>query len=242
MKQALIAVLVVAAAIFVGYGPVLAHSEKELPNPGLTPSSPFYFLDRFGEFMREFFTFSPEGKARLQVEFSAERVAEVKLTLETHGANSGALETALSRLQKNVSRAADFVAEERNEGKEVDELAQEIGEGFEEQRDLLEEIFEERTETLKIKEEELKARIEKVADDEEIGKLLEELDALAKELEVLEIKEEVLGPDDNLDVDMDADVDLRRELESLDQLEIEIQQEIGAEEAKTEVKSRVESR
>ncbi|MEK9183862.1 MAG: DUF5667 domain-containing protein, partial [Patescibacteria group bacterium] len=56
---------------------VFAQNGTTLPNAGLTPESPFYFLDKLGEALREFFTFNPEGKARLQIAFAAERVAEI---------------------------------------------------------------------------------------------------------------------------------------------------------------------
>ena len=62
---------------------VSAQNQAVLPNAGFTPESPFYFLDKFGEALRSFFTFNPEGKARLQITFAAERVAEIKVILET---------------------------------------------------------------------------------------------------------------------------------------------------------------
>ena len=41
--------------LFFGFG-ILAQ-EVELPNPGLTPDSPFYFLETITEDIRTFFTF-----------------------------------------------------------------------------------------------------------------------------------------------------------------------------------------
>ena len=35
-----------------------------LPKAGLTPNNPFYFLERWGEGLREFFTFSAEAKMK----------------------------------------------------------------------------------------------------------------------------------------------------------------------------------
>ncbi|MDA1337149.1 MAG: DUF5667 domain-containing protein [bacterium] len=65
------------AAFLLG-GVASAKEQTVLPNPGITPESPFYFLDRIGEALQEFFTFNPEGKARLQITFAAERVAEIE--------------------------------------------------------------------------------------------------------------------------------------------------------------------
>lgn len=60
-------------------------SQTTLPSAGLTPESSFYFLDRLGENLRHFFTFNPEAKARLQISFAAERIAEIIVILETKG-------------------------------------------------------------------------------------------------------------------------------------------------------------
>ena len=220
MKHIIVS-LVTLTVIAAGCGVAYAHLEAQLlVSPGLTPSSPFYFLDRLGEFVEEFLTFSPEGKARLQVEFAAERVAEVKLTLETRGASSRALETALDRLQDNVLRATDILAEEKSEGKDVDDLAAEIKEDFEEQEDLLEEIFEERKEILEVREEELKKKIEELTEDEEVSELLDELNELAEELEVLE-KPDLAEFDGD---DLDLDEDLEEELEDIEELEKEAEE------------------
>ena len=57
--------------------PFLAFAQSPqatLPSAGLTPESNFYFLDKFGEAFREFFTFNPDGKAHLQITFAAERI------------------------------------------------------------------------------------------------------------------------------------------------------------------------
>ena len=63
--------------------PFSALAQTTLPGAGLTPESSFYFFDRIGEALQEFFTFNPEAKARLQITFAAERVAEIKIILET---------------------------------------------------------------------------------------------------------------------------------------------------------------
>ena len=76
IKIVLISLLFIPALVF-------AQNQAVLPNAGLTPESPFYFFDKLGEALREFFTFNPEGKARLQITFAAERVAEIKVILET---------------------------------------------------------------------------------------------------------------------------------------------------------------
>ncbi len=59
--------LVIGLLISIGGATVVRAQEPEaLPSPGITLGSPFYFLDRIGEAIREFITFNPEAKARFQ--------------------------------------------------------------------------------------------------------------------------------------------------------------------------------
>jgi hypothetical protein len=62
-------------------GAVLA-ADGDLPDPGITPDSPFYFLDTFGKNIAMFFTFGAEAKAGKALEYAEERLAEVKVMAE----------------------------------------------------------------------------------------------------------------------------------------------------------------
>lgn len=53
--------------------------EEELPDPGITPDSPFYFLDNWGKKIGLFFAFGPEAKARKALEYAEERLAEAQV-------------------------------------------------------------------------------------------------------------------------------------------------------------------
>ncbi|MEK7075516.1 MAG: DUF5667 domain-containing protein, partial [Patescibacteria group bacterium] len=85
------------------------NTQVTLPSAGLTPASPFYFLDRLGENLRQFFTFNPEAKAKLQIEFAGERIAEIKIMVEKKGVNAKGLAIAESLLKANVAYAAEIV-------------------------------------------------------------------------------------------------------------------------------------
>ena len=69
--------------------------DEELPDPGLTPESPFYVFDTLGKNISMFFTFGPEAKARKALEYAEERLAEARamatanLTRETTQAADG---------------------------------------------------------------------------------------------------------------------------------------------------------
>ena len=123
-------------------GLVVLAQEAELPNPGLTPESPFYFLDRLGETLHDFFTFNPEAKARLQLTFVAERIAEIKIMLETKGVEAKGLDVAQAYLEAHAAKIANIVEQEKEKGKDVAELAGEVVDAFHEKRTQAKAIFE----------------------------------------------------------------------------------------------------
>lgn len=105
----IVAILVTVTVACGVAGLATAHPEGiVLPSPGLTPASPFYFLDRFGEWISEFFTFNAEGKARLQIKFAWERLAEIQVLIETRGVEAPGLEVARERLSGHLSKATDL--------------------------------------------------------------------------------------------------------------------------------------
>ncbi|MEK7146837.1 MAG: hypothetical protein AAB772_01120 [Patescibacteria group bacterium] len=190
-----------------------------LPNPGLVPGNPFYFLDRIGEAVREFFTFNPEAKARLQVNFAAERIAEIKIIFETKGVNAPGLDIAQSRLKAHFAKAANIVENEKSKGKEVSELAKSLSDDFDENRTALEQTFKTEKEALKIQIKELKEKIKEVrkaGDSLQLADLTSQLDELKSQKELLEQKEH--DQEDGLD-------------EEEERLEKEVEERLKAEKA-----------
>ena len=122
INRVLISLLVVPVFAFAQAG----LPAEGLPNAGLTPESPFYFFDKLGETLREFFTFNPEGKARLQITFAAERVAEIKVILETRGVEAMGLAVAQARLKEHLGDVAKIVIKQKGKGKDVSKLAKEL--------------------------------------------------------------------------------------------------------------------
>ena len=49
-----------------------------LPNPGITPDNPFYFLDKWGETFGRLFAVGQQAKAAKQAEHAEERLAEAQ--------------------------------------------------------------------------------------------------------------------------------------------------------------------
>ncbi len=171
-------------------GPVLGPA---LPDAGLTPESPFYFLDRFGEFIQELLAFDTEGKARLQIKFAGERISEIKMILETVGTEAKGLGVAESRLKVHVAEAATIIEEAMDKGEDVSAFAKEIHDNLEVQRNALEQALEEQEEILDAQEEELEIQIREAlqaGDNVLVESLTGELGQVEAELELLEIKEE----------------------------------------------------
>lgn len=183
----------VAMFAFTGNAALAQSPQVNLPSAGLTPESPFYFLDRFGENLRQFFTFNPEAKAKLQIKFAGERIAEIKVILETKGVEAKGLKVAQSRLQAHLANAATIVVDRKAEGKDVSRLAKELDDEFEGPKTALEQAFEAEKRALKVQEEELKIKIRaarQAGDTAQLEILLKQLGEVKAQKKLLEFKEE----------------------------------------------------
>lgn len=209
---------------------VFAQTENALvlPKPGITPESNFYFLDKFGEALREFFTFSPEGRARLQIVFAAERVAEIKIILETKGVEADGLTTAHSRLLAHLADATTILADEKADGNDVSGLAKELDDAFEGPKTALEAAFLSQKRALEAEEDALKIKIKearRAGDGARVEALLKQLDEIKAQKEGVEQKEE------------EQEEALEREEERLEE-EMEERAEVGKKIQKAERKKR----
>lgn len=191
MKKSFISLLL--SAVVVGAGLNVSYAQGQAANAGLTPENPFYFLDKLGETLQEFFTFNPEGKARLQITFVAERVAEIKVILETKGVKAKGWEVAQSGLLANIAKAATIVEQEKTKGKDVSQLARDINDEFNSQKEDLKEAFREQKRALKIQEEELKEKIREArlaGDTAQIEVLLKQLTEVKAQKDLLKLKDD----------------------------------------------------
>lgn len=222
IKTAVISLLFVPFLVFAQNG--------TLPSAGLTPESPFYFVDTLGEVLREFFTFNPEGKARLQITFAAERVAEIKVILETKGVEAKGLEIAEARLREHLGNAAEIVIKQKGEGKDISKLAKELNDGSDEVEDALQESFKEKERALEAREEALEKELKEArlaGDTAKIEALAQELANIEAQKELLEQKEEEL--ENKLEAEKEK---LEREMEDKEEAGEAIKE---AEEEKQEV-------
>jgi hypothetical protein len=178
-----------------------------LPNPGLVPSSPFYFLDRVGEALQEFFTFNSESKARLGLELAAERISEIKVMLSAKGVTAPGIEVAKARLTENLAKASAAVKKAKDSGSDVADIANEVSHGITSRKLALIGVFNDEDKDLSDKEKSLKDQLseaDKAGDVEKVKGFEKDLDAVSKEREALkkhedESSQEFDREDDNVD-------------------------------------------
>ena len=194
IKIAFISLLFVPFLVFAQNG--------ALPSAGLTPESPFYFLDKLGETLQRFFTFNPESKARLEITFAKERIAEIKLVLEDKGVNARGISIAEERLGDNLSRATAILASQKQEGKDTSNLARDLSDDFDPAREELKSTFKSEVDTLDAKIDELKAKLKEAR----LAGNTAQVEVLSKEIADLKAQKELLEQhEDNDDGDIEEE-------------------------------------
>lgn len=185
MKKNLLLPIVVSF-MFIGG---VANAQTAETKPGLTPESSLYFLDRLGENLQEFFTFNKEAKARLQIEFANERIAEIKILIETKGPETKGIEKARALLIGNVAHAASIIKEVKSSGKDVSVLAKELDDEFDMQEEILVQTFQDARK--KLNEERLIAVQNLIEQAQQLGKL-KEVKGLKEQAQKLVSEDEAL--------------------------------------------------
>jgi len=163
------------------------------PSAGLTPQSPFYFIDRLGEVLRELVAFSPETKIRLQISFAAERIAEIQIDMEAKDVDAKGLSVAQERLEKHLTKASKLVSKEKEKGRDVSEWSEVLKGEFEVSKHILESSFESAKDALEDEREQVKKELELAKKSKNIAQvetLTRKLDDLENEKDELELKRE----------------------------------------------------
>ena len=99
----------IISSLFLG-GTAYAQEEEELPDPGITPDSPFYFLDNWGKQIGLLLAFGPEAKAQKALEYAEERLAE---------ANAMALKNRIRETEKAADSYNGFLVMARERVEEA---------------------------------------------------------------------------------------------------------------------------
>jgi hypothetical protein len=79
LRVALISCLLLTSLF---WGGAVFAQDDDLPDPGITPDSPFYFLDKLGKNIGMFFTFGAEAKAKKALRYAEERLSEARAMAE----------------------------------------------------------------------------------------------------------------------------------------------------------------
>jgi len=169
-------ILVSFQGTVLGQEPVTPNLEvalPTLPNPGLKPGDFFYFLDGWGESVREFFVFNPSRRAVLQAERALERIAEVKALLDEKGVEAPGLDVTEAKIQRNITRASDILERERGRGVDVSQLANRLERDFSVRQKLLNQVFDSRREILKGQVETIRNEIKIAREAENFEKVAE---------------------------------------------------------------------
>ena len=117
--------LVPLLSIFLFAGVVQAQT-NDLPEPGLLPDSPFYFVKSWSEGVGTFFTFGDMAKAERFLNLSEKRLAEAD-ALVAKGKPEVA-EGAIGRYQEHLGRALSKAEEAKTKGLDTDEVLAKVAE------------------------------------------------------------------------------------------------------------------
>jgi len=98
IRMSIVSIILVTSLLL---GGTAYAQEEELPDPGITPDSPFYFFDTFGKKIGLMFTFGDEAKAQKALEYAEERLAE---------ANAMALKNKLKEMAQAAGEYDQFMA------------------------------------------------------------------------------------------------------------------------------------
>jgi len=134
-------------------------------NPGILPTSPFYFLKEWKRGVNKFFTFNPVKKAELELDEINQRAAEIKKMEEIAPQNIEAINKASSNYQKNAERLKNRLEslKETSQNPNVDKLLDKLVDHSLKHQELfdgLEKKFEARQGISEEKRTELKERFE----------------------------------------------------------------------------------
>lgn len=133
-------------------GGIAMASEQSLPGDSL------YSIKLLTEDIHYSVSFSADSKAKLHASFASRRVLEIKTLLERQGVRPKGLDQAISRLQYNASSAAEALKGQKD-GSSTSELAKNINDTFNDQKQELRETFKKEEEHLRDHEQEIKEKI-----------------------------------------------------------------------------------
>lgn len=132
--------LAVLLFLLFSLGTGILAQDSELPEPGLTPDSPFYFLETIAEEIVTFFNFGDLKKAARYAALAAERVAEAQALIQ-EGKPEFA-EKAFQRYEMQLNKSIARAEKAQAKGKSVKKVMEVIAEGTGKHLEVIEGILE----------------------------------------------------------------------------------------------------
>lgn len=84
----------------------IGQEAADLSNPGLTPTSPFYFMDRFGDWLLlNVLTLNQAKKAEVKIKIAEERLAELNEVFEKDPEKTDIIEKLEIRIEEKIKTA-----------------------------------------------------------------------------------------------------------------------------------------
>ena len=114
-----ISILIISVFLF-SLGTGILAQNTELPDPGLTPDSPFYFLETIAERIVTFFTFGDLKKAERYAALAAERLAEAQAVVEKGKPEFA--EKTLQRYEKQLNNSIARAKRAEAKGKSTEKV------------------------------------------------------------------------------------------------------------------------
>ena len=135
--------LIITLVFLFSLGTGVLAQETELPDPGLTPDSPFYFLETIAEGIGTFFTFGDIKKAERHATLAAERLAEAQAVIKK--GKSELVEKTLKRYEMQFNKSIARAEKARAKGKDTEkimEIVARIGRATSKHLEVLAEVYE----------------------------------------------------------------------------------------------------
>lgn len=135
--------LIITLLFLFSFGMGVLAQATELPSPGLTPDSKFYFLERMAESVRTFFTFGDLKKAERYAGLAEERLAEAKAVVEK--GKPDLAEKTLKRYQEQLEKSIARAKKAESKGKDTEKVTAvvvRVGQATSKHLEVLAEVYE----------------------------------------------------------------------------------------------------
>ena len=119
-RVVLLSCVIVISLLF--SGAAYAQIDEELPSPGITPDSSFYFVDIWGKKIGLFFTFRAEAKARKALQYAEERLAEAQVMADRN--KPQAVTVATGGYDEYMTMSVEKMVEASEGGVDISEVSE----------------------------------------------------------------------------------------------------------------------